>query len=345
MKNRLLPLVLVILCFALTSCNTAPAGPDENAANGQNFAPPTADSPLEPPIIAANNAAIQWVEPALEALLRQELNKPEGDIFPSDLDHVRVFRLLGDTHIAINVNPFDSRLNLHDFHSAGMPLKDGTYELDGKLYGRGSITSLADFANFRNIEDLRIYKNDLHDLKGLASLEKLEFLRLSDCAVQNIEDLAELRQIDTLDLPQNQISDIEPFGYLKQLKHLSVEYNPIASIDSIRTLEKLFSFDLSGTKVEDISILAEKTDLQFLLLKNMDVKSVDLAPLTTLNELRGLSVTQNRAVLLGIQVIGEFKELLRLEIASNDLGISEADITWLHEHLPRCQIGPTFDLL
>jgi len=371
MHNRALPLILIVLCVALTACNAAPTGPGDDADNGLNPSPPAAGPAAEPPAItgeiAGDNAAIQWVEPALEALMRQELDKPQGDIFPSDLDHVREFRLIGDTHIAININPFSSRLDLHEIDSAGMPLKDGTYELDGQQYKRGSISSLADFANFRNIKDLRIYKNGLHDLKGLSSLEKLDFLRLRDCAIQNVEDLAELRQIDYLDVGSNHISDIEPLGNLEQLSQIcldncnisnldrlsslknlqsiSVEYNPVESIDFISTLAKVTGFSFSGTKVEDISILAEKTDLLVLRLKNMEVKSVDLAPLAALKKLRGLSVAQNQAELLGLQVIGGFKELALLEIVSNDLGISEEDIAWLREQLPHCQIGPTFDLV
>jgi Leucine-rich repeat (LRR) protein/predicted small secreted protein len=366
MKHRVLLLILVILCLTLTACATTPAGPDDAADTGQNSAPPTGGSPAEPPTIADDNAAIQWVEPILEALMRQELNKPEGDIFPSELDHIKRFRLIGDTHIAINVN-FGSRFDPHEFDSAGIPLKDGTYELDGQQYSRGSISRLADFANFRNMEDLRVSKNDLHDLKGLASLEKLELLRLSDCAIHNVENLAELRQIDFLDIESNQISDIAPLVNLEQLsniflgnnnisnldrlsslrnlQYIGIEYNPVENIDFIRTLEKLTGFGISGTKVEDISILAEKTDLLTLHLKNMDVKSLDLTPLTTLQKLRGLSVTQNQAELLSIQVIGEFKELMLLEIVSNDINISEEDIAWLREHLPHCQINSVFDLL
>jgi Leucine-rich repeat (LRR) protein len=363
MKYSIMPLILVIICVTLTACNAAPAGPDGDAANnGLNSAPPTAGSLAEPPVIADDNAAIRWVEPALEALIRKELDKQEGDIFSSDLDHIRVIKLLGDTHIAINVNPFGSSIDLHNFDNTGMPLKDGTYELYEHQYTRGSISSLADFANFRNIEDLRIYKNDLRDLRGLASLKKLELFRLNDCAIQSIEDLAQLRQIDYLDLQSNQISDISPLcnldqlsqlhignnnisnldklSSLKNLQFLSVDYNPIENIDFIKELEKVTYFGLSGTKVEDISILAEKTDMKILHLQNMDVKKVDLTPLKNLKKLHFLNVRQNKAELLNLHAIAELKSLNlgAIIIAPNDINITEEDITWLREQFPNCQI-------
>ena len=369
MKNSILSLIIFAICIIITSCITVPTEPDETTNNELNTSQPTGSIPTVLPVIVDeitdDNAAIQWVEPALEALMRQELDKPEGDLFPSDLDHIRTFRLIGDTHIAINYN-FGSRLDVHEFDDKGMPLKDGIYELDGEQYTRGSISSLADFANFRNISDLQVLKNDLRDLRGLSSLEKLKFLRLLDCSIQSIYDLAELHQIDTLDISSNQITDIAPLGNLEKLSMASlsnnnidnldilsslanlqsihVAYNPIESIDFIRTLKELTTINISGTKVEDISILAEKTSLQVLLLKDMDVKCVDLATLTTLKKLHGLSVSQNQAELLNKQVIGEFKELVLLEIPLNDLSISEEDIAWLREQLPHCQINPTFDL-
>ncbi|MCL1975001.1 MAG: hypothetical protein FWG61_02405 [Firmicutes bacterium] len=363
MKYRVLLCIFFIIYFTSTACTMSPTVTDNNTDNEQITALPNDELNMETSgingEIADDNAAIQWVEPALEALVRQELDKPAGDIFQSDLDYVKTIRLIGETHIAIN-DSFGSRVQLHDLDDAGKPLKDGTYELDGKQYMRGSISSLADFANFRNVEDIRIYKNDLQDLSGLASLEKLEFLRLSDCSIFSIESLEKLSHINFLDLSSNQITDIEPLckleqvsniglgnnnitnfdklSFVKNLQMLYIEYNPIDNIEFIKHLDKLISFGIIGTEVADIAVLAEKPELLSLYLKDMDVERLDLRPLVTLDKLLVLSVSQNRAELLGIQVIGGFKDLKALTIAPNDINISEEDIDWLREQLPHCQI-------
>lgn len=81
MPKNLFLLLLLCLVLLLTAC-------------GQ----PTAEESL----VVDETAPIQWQEPALEALVREALGKPEGEIYPTDLDHIWGVELFGESHIFFN---------------------------------------------------------------------------------------------------------------------------------------------------------------------------------------------------------------------------------------------------
>ena len=395
MKNQALhPLLTALLLAATflvaTGCgnnNPPPAVEPPVVAEPQapDIAEPEASDITEP----EGEAAIQWREPALEALVREKLEKPEGDIFPSDLDNIQRIELFGATHIFFNAERTYSMpimnasqysddkgidIYYHDRDSTGkltnkalspdLLKTDGSYEIDGQKYTRGSISSLADFANFRNLEYLIVHKNNLQDLAGLSSLEKLVWLHIQDCAVQNIEGLAGLQHVDYLNLAVNQITDISPLGNLSQLQHLILSYNQINSLDGIATLtdlgqlrfsynpiinnfdaikdmEKLATLHFDGTKIDDISALADISTLQGLHISNLETERIDLAPLAGLKKLNLLRIAQNKAELLNIRTLGEIKTLEILEVLQG-ANISDEDIAWLSEQLPYCLITDSF---
>jgi len=362
MKKNLLCLTfaIVILLFA-TACNTST---DDMASDAQS-------SPKE-------DVATQWSEPALEALVREKLGKPIGDIMLSELDHIWGIELFGDTHIYFNadggfqmyksvdgylyidtiINPGNILLSHQEGDSMDF-LKDGVYSVENEQYTRGSIAALKDFANFRNLRFLHIYKNRLDDLYGLSHLENLTELKLLDDAISDITALAELLQIDSLNLFCNQVEDISVLGKLSQLSQLrlgnnqisnakglaplhdlamlNLSYNPITSIEVIKEMEQLKRLWFDKTEVDDISPLIGKLSISSLTMNYLQVEAIDLAPLSTLEKIRGLSIKQDKAELLNFQVLGELKNLWFLDIRPN-INIPEDYLDWLNGELPECQI-------
>jgi internalin A len=387
-RSLLLASLLTTTLFVAVACQAS--GPPPSVAELEPSVAEPELSVVEPEPSVVDEVAIQWQEPALEALVREKLDKPQGDIFPSDLDSIRRVELFGATHIFFNVernysmpimnasqyaNDKGIEIFYHYRESTGkltnkaLPIHllkmDGSYEIDGQLYTRGSISSLADFANFRNLEYLIVHKNNLQDLAGLSSLEKLEWLHIQDCAVQNVEGLAGLQHVEYLNLAVNQISDISPLGNLSQLSRLTLNYNRINSLDGIATLtnllqlgfsynpiiinnydtikdmEKLAMLSFDGTKIDDISALADITTLQGLNMSNLETEQIDLAPLAGLKKLSLLRISQDKAELLNIRTLGEIETLQFLEILQ-EVNISTEDMAWLSEQLPFCQITDNF---
>ena len=329
---------------------------------------------------------VQWVEPALESLVREALKKPDGDIMQSELDDIWGIELIGDSHLYFNAkggyemykNPetyfvdgvIDSdKLNnpagvlLESDLDALDSIKDGTYVVKGQVHPRGTITSLADFSNFRDVKFLNVYKNDLTDLIGLESLEELVVLRLIECSIVDISELGMLEKVETLNLESNQIVDVSPLNNLGQLTWLSImdnhvdniegfsaltnlvflrlSHNPIESIEALFPLNNLLTLRIDYTKINNLSALTGKTSLNYLLMNHLDADRVDLEPLATVSNLKVLEVSQDNADLLNVRSLAELKQMGMLGIldGKQSAKLPDEDIDWLQAQLPKCLIG------
>jgi len=359
MKKRLLYSALILLLLlCLAACNNTPAE-----------TPPAADTSLETPGTFVGDVPIEWAEPALEALVRQVLGKPEGIIFQEELDYITTIELFGDSHLFFNgeggyffagKNPTEG-VDLHIGDGRGNLYKDGTYEIEGQQYSRGAISSLADFANFRNLTGLDVHKNRLLDLAGLSYLNDLTSLGLWDNDIQDAGDLATLMQLEGLSLDYNNIADMSAFSGFDQLVSLSVNgnlisslewlsnfgfsneiwlslgNNPLQNLEGLENLEHLASLSIMATQIEDISVLAGNTSLHTLNLKNLKVESFDLAQLTAIPNLSWLLLQQSQAELVNFRSLAELKYLEYLYVTPN-VNIADEDIAWLREQLPFCII-------
>ena len=324
----------------------------------------------------------KWTEPTLEALVRETLGKPDGDIMLSELDHVWGIELFGDTHIYFNADggyemyknedgsykTFDvlevTNVDLRGISSESNLPVDGAYSVDGVHYTRGSITKLADFANFRNIKFLSVFKNSLKDMRGLSGLDRLSEIRLVDCAIQDAESLSELQQIIALDLRKNKISDIKPLTKLVQIKYLNlrnneiknleglssisgledleVASNPIEDLDPLRSLTNLRWLFVEDTRINDLSPLSDLTLLHHLSMGNLDTAHIDMAPLSTLVNLESLVAEQDRAELMNLRILTQFQYLWYIDILPN-VNLSEEEISWFKAHLPNYTMNPTLN--
>jgi Leucine-rich repeat (LRR) protein len=354
MKKRLLCSALILAALlCLAACHSAPAE-----------APPAASTTAEPPAIV-DGVAIQWKEPALEALVRHELGKPEGTIYQEELDYVECIELYGVSHLFIN--PTDGYMHLkkgkdidlHNSDSHGNVRKDGTYEIERREYTRGSISCLTDFVNFRNLKVLFVFKNSLTSLSGLSSLQKLTDLFLWDDDIHDAGALANLTQLKNLDISYNNIADMPAFSDFDQIISLGVDgnyisslewldgfssvgwlslgHNPLLSLEGLEKLQNLESLTLVATQAEDMSVLAGNSYLRILNLKNMKLKSFDLVQLTAIPNLEILTISQAQTELENFRSLADMEILENLYITPN-VNISDEEIAWLKEQLPYCSI-------
>ena len=312
--------------------------------------------------------AIEWAEPALEALIRQELGKPQGIIYQEELDHIKHIELYGESHLYFNLEggyytlKEGKDIDMHISDGRGNVYKDGTYEIEGIEYTRGSVSSLADFANFRNLNGLYVFKNSLTDLSGLSSLQNLVDLGLWDCGFQDAGALASLRQLKLLTLDCNNIEEMSAFSGFDQIIMLSVagnnisslewlsnfsnvlnltlNYNPLTSLKGLEMLESLENLEalyLIGTQIDDIGLLMGNTSLRTLQMRYQKVDSLDVAQLAAIPSLEVLTIEQTQAKLENFRSLNELIFLRELRVTPN-LNITEEDIEWLQDQLPHCNI-------
>lgn len=201
---------------------------------------------------------IRFYSPAIEALVREQLNRPVGAIYQSDLDAIT------------SLTVFEMTVDFYD----GAP--DNPYLVD-----------IRDIALFRNLTVLKLDAQEtLSDISPLAGLTKLTHLSLVCCSVSDISPLSSLTALKELHLSSNQIETLSPLSSLTELETLDLEGVPLSDISPLSSCAKLSHLSLSSTGISDISPLSALSELKMLSIGFCPVG--DLSPLSGLSQLSEL---------------------------------------------------------
>ncbi len=187
--------------------------------------------------------SVEIPDPALEAAIRNELNKPTGEITQADMESLTTLNARSSN--ITDLTGLDAAVNL--------TFLDLSYDAF-----RGSI-------------------NGTIDLSPLAALKVLSELRLGGNKVENISPLNGLMSLTTLDLNFNRIRDLGPLIGLTGLTDLNLWFNPIEDHSPLSVLTALTKLNLRHTNIGDISFLSGLTSLTKLDLASNWVR--DLEPL------------------------------------------------------------------
>lgn len=248
--------------------------------------PKSAEEPeQEKPSAAVSGEAIVWQDPAFESAVREHLGKPEGDIYPSELEGITAisnFSMSGDVNRLL---------------------------VDGRVY------SLNDVKNFFFLESLEIERSGISDISALSGLTNLKELNLSENNINDIRVLSCLTNLKDLNLQRNNISDISALSCLTKLEHIDLSYNNISDISALRGLTNLEYFDLNGNNISDISVLSGLTNLWGLLLESNNIS--DVSALSGLTQLEWLYLSENN--ISDISVLGGLTNLEELLLNHNNI--------------------------
>src|SRR5437868_3530111 len=248
----------------LAACDTPKASPSSapsaapSAANAsassQPAAPPAATSATVParaprqhkdPASCAKTGAMAFDDPATEAAVRRQLQKPSGSIAPAELKKIRTLDLSQQT-------------------------KDD--ELDPCL-----------FPHLVGLKGLYLAPGELDDLSLLKGATKLESLRVSATKVSDLSPLAGLHNLDRLDLGRTPVRDLSPLAGLVNLTDLQIDDTEISDLSPLARLDKLEVLNIKRTRVSDVSPLKGMRKLKYLYIEGSLVRDVTpLAGLTTL---------------------------------------------------------------
>jgi internalin A len=179
---------------------------------------------------------------ALEANVRLNINRPSGDIHPSDV------AMLAD----LAASGGDVRGQIRDL--------SGIECLTGLVYVRLNDNQIADVRPLAGLSSCRLLNlannNVIADVTPLASLARLNTLDLSGNRLANVVPLGALAELEELDLSRNQVSDLGPLGKLGQLHTLKLNFNPVANLSALATLlPHLDDLSLTGTGLSSLTLL------------------------------------------------------------------------------------------
>ncbi|HQD76934.1 MAG TPA: leucine-rich repeat domain-containing protein [Bacillota bacterium] len=223
---------------------------------------------------------ITFNDAGLEAVVRNELNKPTGDI--TDVDMAGLEMLFATQSGITDLTGLEYAVNLQTLY----------------LYGN-QISDISALASLTELRYLYLYNNEFSDISVLAGLTNLRDLYLNGNQISDITALAGLTDLQVLDLSYNEISDISALDDLTVLQILHLEHNEVSDISALAGLSELYYLDLSDNQISDISALVANNGLgdgdRIYLDNNLldtNPGSKDMVDIQTL-QARGVYVSYN----------------------------------------------------
>lgn len=267
---------------------------------------------------------IEWQDPVMEKHVRKWLDRPEGDIYHSDVwDYQRVTIKsgtgVGDLIVkdAPDGEDIGRNVNSNEQLAACAVRVDGTYD---------PVTSLADLRHFDSLQVLSVNNRrgapPITDLTGLEECKNLMLLSVPSVESSAFPTFAKLDSVVKLEYGSNglraeaNVSDLSALAQMKSLEMLriigsEVDLNQLAgadlrvlrldvtrigSLEPLKQMENLRVLQLqNGPEIDSFAPLAE-TNVQYLSMSLSEgsqgnYKDMDYTPLTQMPQLIWLDLT------------------------------------------------------
>lgn len=269
---------------------------------------------------------IEWQDPVMERHVRKWLDRPEGDIYHSDVWDYQAVTINAGSGVQDSLikNAPDGE-NLGDSFSYDDPLEayrsrvEGTYE---------PLTSLADLRHFDSLQVLCVNSKkvsvSLQDLTGLEECKNLVYLTLPSVESSAFPTFAKLDSVVELKYgsggirTDSNVSDLSALAQMKSLKMLWItgsevdltqlagadlrvlrlDVTRIGSLEALKQMENLSLLQLNnGQEIDSFAPLAGSS-VQYLSMslseaEKENYKDMDYTPLTQMPQLIWLDLTNN----------------------------------------------------
>jgi Leucine-rich repeat (LRR) protein len=179
---------------------------------------------------------VAFPDSSFEALIREALAKPVGEIHSSEL--AGVMELEGDGRGIREITGIEQMKALRFLH-----LRDN------------EIHDLAPLAGLLDLRSLGLDSNGVTDIAPLAALVYLTQLGLGSNAIADLHPLAGLTSLELLNLSGNEISDLMPLGRMHRLSNLNLSANQIANIIVLGGLPALSILNLDQNQITGLGPL------------------------------------------------------------------------------------------
>jgi Leucine-rich repeat (LRR) protein len=227
--------------------------------------------------------AIEYLDGALESIIRDEIGKPTGDIYSKDLEEITKLEAMGyvgsfypgpsisdltGIECLSNLQEADLRYNLITDLD---PLSDLTDLVTLDLYGNYEISDIRALSGLTNLRSLSLSSRQISDISSLSGLTSLEILHLvgrpSGSPLIDISVLSGLINLKELNLRGNQISDISALSSLTSLRELDLNENQISDLGPLVANAGLGSGDVLSIRInnydcDDPDVLSDIDELE-----------------------------------------------------------------------------------
>lgn len=269
---------------------------------------------------------IEWQDPVMEKHVRKWLDRPEGDIYHSDVwDYQRVTIKSGTGVEDLLVKDAPDGVDIGGNVSSNEQLEACVVRVEGTY---DPVTSLADLRHFDSLQVLSVNNRrgdpPITDLTGLEECKNLMLLEVPSVESSAFPTFAKLDSVVELKYgsdgirADSNVSDLSALAQMKSLKMLWItgsevdltqlagadlqvlrlDVTRIGSLEPLKQMENLSFLQLcQGPEIDSFAPLAESS-VQYLSMSLSQgaqeaYKDMDYTPLTQMPQLIWLDLTNN----------------------------------------------------
>ncbi|EQB4339636.1 leucine-rich repeat domain-containing protein [Clostridium botulinum] len=215
------------------------------------------------------NVPIEFKDKVFEELVRKEINKLSGYIYPTDLENIKELDF-HNAHIE-KLNGIENMTALEKLNLSGTDIKDISLlkcliNLKEVNISNTSISDITALKNSIYIRYLNLNETNVTTLQVIEKFQYIERLYVSGTKINTVPQLSSLLE---LDLSNCNINDISFINYLHNLTYLNVDKlkyksNILGNISFVSSLEKLEYLSIANTDVVNIDVLKNLINLRKL---------------------------------------------------------------------------------
>ena len=180
-----------------------------------------------------------------------------------------------------------------------LTLKDFTNLQSLSLRENEAITDLSPLSGLTQLKELNLMGTSAVDLSPLAGLTNLEDLKLANPEISDLSPLAGLTTMKSLhlddgSLTSSKILDLSPLAGMTRLEQLYIpstpnytDFSPLSGLTQLRELTMMGTRYSNSNSIDSLEFLTNMTQLETLYIS---VRSVDLAPLAGLVNLKNMEL-------------------------------------------------------
>ncbi len=188
----------------------------------------------------------------LESVVRETINKQEGDIYYSDVAEL-------------------TDLSAQDQNISNLNGIEKLTQLTSITIDFNTISDISPLFELKELTYLNIGYNYIKDITALSSLSKLVELNLNINEIIDITPLSELTQLTALHLYGNDIINISALSSLSQLQFLHLNGNAIEEILPLINNDGISNGDRLGIQDNPLNDDANKIYLPALQARGVDI--------------------------------------------------------------------------
>jgi|GEM_PF-3552936 len=178
------------------------------------------------PVFAFAEETASFYDPVFEQKFREQIARPEGNIYTSDCEY------LTELHLGNATFPEEERFAVRE---------------------EDKIHSLEDLDKFPNLVFIDFANNAVSDLAPLAQLSELQMIEGPANNITDISPIANLSNLFHVVFWENHISNIDAMKNLEELQVVSFFCNQITDISALAHKTKITILELHGNPIKDYS--------------------------------------------------------------------------------------------